>query len=165
MTKIAFIATNEYVPWGGSEVCWAAAAERMARSGAQVRVSVKDWGRPIKQFEYLRSVGCRVVYRSDEYRIPPFIRRQIRKVFPRPSYWEGHIRSVAGDADLVVISQGGNYNAPLWMEAALSCGLRYAVISQAANEWEWPGDDSAERLVRCYSAPAPPSSSPARIWS
>jgi len=39
MPKFLFIATNEWVPWGGSELLWSSAAERLARRGMEVRVS------------------------------------------------------------------------------------------------------------------------------
>ena len=75
MRKIVFIAANEYVPWGGSESLWSAAAERLARRGVQVYVSIKDWGKPVEQVEYLRSVGCKIVHRCS-------VDRLSRKLFP-----------------------------------------------------------------------------------
>jgi hypothetical protein len=64
MKSIVFISANEHVPWGGSEHCWSAAAERFAQRGVQVRVSVMDWGKPVKQVEHLRSIGCRIFLRA-----------------------------------------------------------------------------------------------------
>jgi glycosyltransferase involved in cell wall biosynthesis len=51
---------------------------------------------------------------------------------------------------LIVISQGGNTDGLMWMEAARAQGLKYAVISQSANEQWWPSDNYAERLADCY---------------
>ena len=60
--KIAFIAASEFTPWGGSELCWSAAAERFAQQGVQVHVSAMEWDKPVKQIEHLRLVGCRISY-------------------------------------------------------------------------------------------------------
>jgi glycosyltransferase involved in cell wall biosynthesis len=146
MKKIAFIATNEWVPWGGSEICWSLAAERFARSGVQVCVSVKAWGEPVKQVEHLRSVGCRIYYRPD----PPLPERIRRRVLLRKGYPWHHVRRIGTDADLIVISQGGNMDGLSWMEAARSCGFRYAAIVQSVAEHWWSGDGSANRLAEAY---------------
>ena len=65
-----------------------------------------------------------------------------------------HIHQVAAGADLIVISQGGSHDGLAWMEAARSEGLKYAVISQSANEQWWPIDSVGERVAECYEAAA-----------
>jgi hypothetical protein len=80
MRKIVFIGANEYVPWGGSESLWSAAAERFARRGVQVYVSVKDWGKPVEQVEYLRSVGCKIVHRRSASLVDRLSRKLFRDV-------------------------------------------------------------------------------------
>lgn len=146
MKRIVFIAANETHLWGGSEHCWSAAAERLARNRVQVSVSVKNWTVPAKQVEHLRAAGCRVFLR----RLPSLPERIGRRLFRRTGYEWPHVRRIATGADLVVISQGGNNDGLAWMEAAQSQGFKYAVISQSASEQWWPGDDEAERLGRCY---------------
>src|SRR5690348_10115453 len=100
---------QEGYPWGGSQPLWSSAAEHLAREGNEVGVSAKDWGKPIPQVERLRSAGCKIYHRSDEHRIPPFVRRQIKRLLRPSPYREAHLRALAADADLVVISQGGSY--------------------------------------------------------
>jgi glycosyltransferase involved in cell wall biosynthesis len=148
MRKVAFIAGNEVVPWGGSEACWAAAAERLAKSGVQVSVSVTAWGRPVKQVEQLRSAGCRISERPER----TMAGRIRRRLYAGKGFAWHHLRSASNGAELVVISQGGNTDGLAWMEAARSQGLKYAVISQSANEQWWPDDDAAERLAAAYEA-------------
>jgi glycosyltransferase involved in cell wall biosynthesis len=145
MKKIAFIATNEWVPWGGSEICWSLAAERLVQRGVQVCVSVKAWGEPVKQIEHLRSVGCRIFYRPDP--LPERIRR--RFLLRRGYHWH-HVKRIGTDADLILISQGGNMDGLQWMEAARSCGFRYAAIVQSVAEHWWSGDGTAKRLAEAY---------------
>jgi glycosyltransferase involved in cell wall biosynthesis len=150
MKKYSFIMTQEPYRWGGSEPLWSSAAEYLARGGNEVCVSAKDWGEPLPQLERLRSAGCKVFYRSGEYRIPPFLRRQINRVLPPPPYRERHLRSLAAGSDLVIISQGGSFEGLDWAEAARSQGLKYVVISQAANEQWWAHDQSAEKWAASF---------------
>src|SRR5579875_2505152 len=117
MKKYLFISYEGH-PSGGSEFLWRAAAERLARHGNQVRVSTKDWGTPFPQIESLRSAGCEVLYRPPA--IPPFLRRQMNRVMHQPPYHEAHLRRIAKGVDLVVISQGANFDGQPWMEAALA---------------------------------------------
>lgn len=147
MRKIAFINANEYVPWGGSENCWAAAAERLARRGVQVCVSVLDWGVPVKQIENLRSAGCRILYRPK----PSLLSRARRKFFPGRDYAR-NVREVGAGADLTVVSQGDNLQGLLWMEALRSTAYKYATIVQGASETKWPEDGLIERLAEAYEA-------------
>src|SRR5438552_5933532 len=146
MRKIAFIASNEYVPWGGSEFCWSAAAERLAQRGVQVWASVRDWGKPVPQIEHLRSLGCHIAYR----RAPSFARRLRRKIFPAEYQEIEHLESFAAGADLVVVSQGNNFDGLPWLEASKAKSYKYALIVQSCSEHYWPTDDSAERLADCY---------------
>lgn len=142
MKKIAFIGTNDWVPWGGSELLWAGAAERLARGGVEVRISVKDWGQPVKQIEHLRSVGCRIFPRS----FPPPYHQRIRRKLLNDGFTVQQMREAGAGADLVVISQGGHTDGLIWMEAARCQGFKYAVISQSAFESWWPGDEELDRL-------------------
>jgi glycosyltransferase involved in cell wall biosynthesis len=144
--KILFIAANEGVAWGGSELLWSQAAEKLARRGMEVRVSVKDWGKPVKEVEGLRSAGCRIFYR----RTPSLLHRLGRKILPLPKDANRHLRAVARGVDMVVISQGGNIDGLSWMEEARAAGCRYAVIAECAAESWAPDDDVAERLAESY---------------
>jgi glycosyltransferase involved in cell wall biosynthesis len=60
------------------------------------------------------------------------------------------VRSVGGDADLVVVSQTHNGDGLEWMEAARTVGRKYAAIAQSAVVYWWPDDDHAERLAESY---------------
>ncbi|MGH9727965.1 MAG: glycosyltransferase family 4 protein [Candidatus Acidiferrales bacterium] len=146
MRKIAFIAANEFVPWGGSEYLWAGAAEKLAHRGVEVRVSVKDWGRPVKQVEQLRAAGCRIFKRPTA----SLARRAIRKLPLWREYIRSHVKKVGAGADLVVISQGSQEDGLQWLEAARSLGYKYSLICQGVAEVWWPRDSSIDRLVKTY---------------
>lgn len=146
MRKIAFIASNEYVPWGGSEYLWAGAAEKLAQRGLTVSVSVKDWGKPVKQVEQLRAAGCRIFKRA----VPSVARRAIRKLPPWRDYTRRHIQRVAAGSKLVVVSQGSLSDGFPWLQAAYLLGFPYCLICEGVAEVWWPGDDLAERLAQLY---------------
>lgn len=146
MTKIAFIASNEYVPWGGSEYLWAGAAEELARRGVRVSVSVKDWGKPVKQVEQLRAVGCHIFRRP----VPSLARRAVRKLPPWRDHALRHVRQVGAGADLVVVSQGSMSDGQPWLDAARTLGLPYSLICEGVAEVWWPGDDAIDTLALAY---------------
>jgi glycosyltransferase involved in cell wall biosynthesis len=153
MRKYLFIMAQEGAPWGGSEPLWSSAAEHLARRGNEVRVSAKDWGEPVAQIERLRSAGCQVFYRYDQYRLPSFITRQIQRVFPAPEYKKAHVRSIGDGVDLVVISLGDNWglaDGRAWLEATRFSGHKYVVIAQSAVVYWWPADNDAEKVAECY---------------
>src|SRR6266404_1906501 len=155
MRKYLFIMAQEGHPWGGSEPLWASAAEHLARSGNEVRVSAKDWGKPVPQIERLRLAGCQIFYRYDQYRLPSFVTRQIRRVFPPPEYRNAHVRSAGAGVDLVIVSLGDNWglrDGLAWLEAARLSGYRYVVIAQSAVVYWWPEDNDAEKVAACYES-------------
>lgn len=143
--RFAFIAANEYVTWGGSENLWAAAAERLARGGASVTVSVKNWDQRVREVEQLRAAGCRIFLRPKR----TLLRRIRRNITGRADAWR-EVRSLGPDADLLIISQGGTTDGLDWMEAAKAQGFPYVVISQAASEQWWPTDEVLGRLAAAY---------------
>jgi glycosyltransferase involved in cell wall biosynthesis len=147
MSKYLFVAANDYPHWGGSEILWSQAAEKLARRGNEVRVSVPEFTRTIPQLEGLRSSGCRMFYRRG---FPPFLYRWGRRVSLLPDYKQFHLRSAAYGADLVVISQGGNTDGIDWMEEARTGDFKYAIIAQGALPFWWPDDDFSDRLAKVY---------------
>jgi glycosyltransferase involved in cell wall biosynthesis len=146
MRKCLFIAANEWPNWGGSELLWTQAAEKMARRGAKVFVSVPDFGKPLNQVERLRAAGCHVFARAR----PALPFRLATRIFRFPDQIRKQVRTMAGDADLVVISQGAHTDGLPWMEEATAARHKYVVIAQGAPEHGWPDDDVAERLARAY---------------
>jgi glycosyltransferase involved in cell wall biosynthesis len=148
MKKYLFIMAQVGYPWGGSELLWSSAAEHLVRSGNEVRISVRDWGSPVPEIERLRAAGCQILYRS--YRLPSFFIRQFYRVFSRTEYGTAHLRRAADEVDLVVISQGANFDGLDWMEKARDEGYKYAAIAQSAVIYWWPNDDNGERLKKAY---------------
>jgi len=122
------------------------AAGRMASSGIRVLVSAKKWRSPVPQVEALRKLGCEIRLRP----APSIPRRVARRLFSNLAPEAKYLRQVAKNADLIVISQGGNTDGLLWMEACHRANLAYVVIAQAASEQWWPHDEVTERLAKAY---------------
>jgi glycosyltransferase involved in cell wall biosynthesis len=148
MKKYLFIMAQVGHPWGGSEALWSSAAEHLVRSGNEVRISVRDWGRPVPEIERLRAAGCQIFHR--DYRLPSFISRQFRRVFRPPAWHLSEVVKAGTGVDLAVISQGASMDGLEWMEAAGSAGIRYIPIAQSAVVYWWPDDDTAARLKKAY---------------
>lgn len=142
--RFGIISTNE-LGWGGSEMCWAAAAEKLVRRGANVSISVKDWGQPVKELERLGRAGCRIFLRP-EPTLPGRIRRLVTR---RPPQWSC-VRPVASGADLLIVSQGGTHDGLWWSETVHSFDIPYVVIVQSASDQWWPTDDARDRLAPYY---------------
>jgi len=148
MRRYLFVKAQEGHPWGGSEPLWANAAEYLVRHGNEVRVSAEEWKEPVPQIERLRSAGCQIHYHT--YRQPSFIKRQFQKILRPPDFWLEHLRTVGSGVDLVVISQGANFDGLNWMELARGLGLKYVAIAQSAVVYWWPEDSVAKRLAESY---------------
>jgi glycosyltransferase involved in cell wall biosynthesis len=146
MKRIAFISANDHVPWGGSEYCWAAAAEKLVQRGAAVSVSVTDFGAPVKQVERLRSLGCKIFSRGK----PGLLQRVKRRFFAGREYVWTQVKQVGAGAELVVITVGGTLTGLPLMEAVRSCGFPYAIVVQSGSELWWPSDSYGERLAAAY---------------
>ena len=134
--------------WGGSELLWVSTAQRLRSEGNEVRVSVEESNKEISHIEQLRLAGCPIFYRRH---FPPFLYRVGRRLrLPVPDYNHAQVRRAAAGVDLVVISQGANYEGVFWMEEARAAGRKYVVIAQSAPPQWWPHDDDADRLSECY---------------
>jgi glycosyltransferase involved in cell wall biosynthesis len=145
MQKYLFIATNEW-EWGGSEILWSESAERLARSGAEVRVSIPSFGKPLEPVKRVAAAGAKIFFRE------PFsmIARMARKVLPLRGYQDAHVRSVGEGIDLVVINQSSFRESLPWIETVRSSGLKYVIVVQGASETFWPADHNAARLAVCF---------------
>lgn len=149
MTKrIAFIAVNDSVPWGGSEELWYEAALRMVNAKYCVGASVNGWQPAVPQIEKLASAGCLIDYRW--YNKKPWHRLRFKFRRQETYYcWLDRFKP-----DLAVISQSTNIDGIGWMEACSARGIPFVPIAHAAAPNYWPSDELSERLAVAYQQAA-----------
>ncbi|OUL31379.1 glycosyltransferase family 4 protein [Nostoc sp. 106C] len=145
MKKIAFVSTNDITPWAGSEELWSQTAIRMASQDFVIAVNIKGWNTPSKKIQEFEEANCIVVQRLDYN--SNFIYKLAFKTFKHELFfkWLDKFKP-----DLVVISQGCNYEDKGWMKACLKRKVPYAVIVNAAGDNYWPSDDLAAKTSEVY---------------
>jgi len=150
LPRFVFISSCTH-PWGGSEELWAGAAARLAEGGHSVTIfkTCVDPNHP--RIRGLLSLGCRVrdlhqVCLPHSIRLPrPIVRltgsgpaqRAIRPLV------RNHLTSLK--PDLVVVSQGANFDGIAYGDLCRSTGYPYVMISQKATDSLWPSDK--DRIV------------------
>lgn len=75
--RVAFLTTMAGVPWGGSELLWAQAAERALERGHEVGIVVFDWSRNVPAVERLARRGAILLARP-RHRSPGLLARGAR---------------------------------------------------------------------------------------
>lgn len=129
--------------WGGSEELWGGAAVNLAREGHQISVFKTYIDKEHHRIKLLESVGCKV-YDLINFRFPlPF--RLANRFLPYPYYYPEHksrsillIRQLkVFQPDLVVISQGENFDGMWYAEMIRKKGFPYVLISQKAVDFQW----------------------------
>jgi glycosyltransferase involved in cell wall biosynthesis len=143
VSRILFLAANEWEPWGGSEELWSRAAKVLRQRGERVSISAKWFGSEVPGVAQLAAEGCSIRYRR-YLRGSPYLYLAAQRVL-RPF----RLDDLSGH-DLVVISQGMNADGLRWMRACQRRKLRYVVIAQSAAESWWPYDQQAEQLGEAY---------------
>jgi glycosyltransferase involved in cell wall biosynthesis len=152
MSKVLFIATNEW-DWGGSEILWSQTAERLARAGDSVVVSIQGLGKPREPLDRIKAAGGDVHFRANKRSLPAAL---IGKIIRPPSLVEEHVRKLAKGVDLAVVCYSSFLEVLPWLDAVRSLGLKYTIIVQGANTSFWPDDSVAERLAAGFEGAVRP---------
>ena len=150
-------------PWGGSEELWAGAAALLARSGHSVTIFKTGVDPGHARISGLLALGCHICD-LHQLCLPCWIR------LPRPLVWltgkaaaQRAIRPLVRtqlmqlNPDLVVVSQGANFDGVAYGDLCRSSGRPYVVISQKATDYRWPSDkerivmrSALQAALRCY---------------
>ncbi|HEX8131729.1 MAG TPA: glycosyltransferase family 4 protein [Pyrinomonadaceae bacterium] len=135
--------------WGGSEELWSGAASILAERGHRVSAfkTVVDETHP--RIQHLKSLSCTV----RDLRVPPLPRRMVTL----SHFLSLALHLKARRPNLVVISQGDNYDGLHFGYLCRKLKLPYTLISQKATDHFWPPDQSRqyrretyEAAVRCF---------------
>lgn len=136
-------------PWGGSEELWSGAARILAEHGHQVSAFKTAMDQTHPRVHQLKTLSCTV--------------RNLRRVpAPQSLITRFHLLSLAVHLiirrpDLVIISQGDNYDGLHFGYLCRKLRIPYALVSQKAADHFWPPDKSRqyrrkvfEGAVKCF---------------
>ncbi|MDX1932126.1 MAG: glycosyltransferase family 4 protein [Capsulimonadales bacterium] len=143
-------------PWGGSEELWGQTALRLVGQGHRVhavKTNVETEHRRIRQ---MTDAGITF---EDHWNLPMAVGLKVaRRLLPRR--WNRRFDNRAYQhlcdtmrqlqPDLVVISQGENFDGLEFSGACSQMNMPYVVISQKASDWNWPVDEIRRYVRRTY---------------
>ena len=162
MSRFVFFSSCSH-PWGGSEELWAGAAALLAEGGHSVTIfkTCVDPNHP--RIRRLLALGCRIrdlhqVCLPSSIRLPRTLvrltgrgpaQRAIRPLV------RTHLTNL--NPDLVVVSQGANFDGIAYSDLCRTSGRPYVVLSQKAVDYLWPSDKDRvvmrsvyQAALRCY---------------
>lgn len=152
--RFMFVSSNGTL-WGGSEELWSAAAAVLAEQGHQVSVLKPNIDETQPRVRRLRELSCRI---SDLARIA-FLPRAFYAIACRLSsvlIAAYRVAAVGGAVafskpDLIVVSQGGNFDGMLLANICRRMKKPYVLIAQKAADLYWPTDDRLARTRSVYT--------------
>jgi len=136
-------------PWGGSEELWSGAAQVLSANGHRLSIFKTSLDQTHPRIQQLKSLSCTV--------------RNLRRLpAPQPLITRSHLLSLAVHLtvrrpDLVLISQGDNYDGLHFGYLCRKLRIPYALVSHKAADHFWPPDKSRRYrrevfagAVRCF---------------
>ena len=136
-------------PWGGSEELWSGAAQVLSANGHRLSIFKTSLDQTHPRIQQLKSLSCTV--------------RNLRRLpLPQPLVTRCHLLSLAVHLtvrrpDLVIISQGDNYDGLHFGYLCRKLRIPYALVSHKAADHFWPPDKSRRYrrevfagAVRCF---------------
>ncbi len=150
MSRFVFFSSCTH-PWGGSEELWAGAAALLAEGGHSVTIfkTCVDPNHP--RIRRLLALGCRIrdlhqVCLPSSIRLPkPLVRLTGRGPAQRAIRPLVRTQLAQLNPDLVVVSQGANFDGTIYGDLCRSTARPYVIISQKATDYLWPSDK--DRIV------------------
>jgi len=162
LSRFVFFSSCSH-PWGGSEELWAGAAALLAEGGHSVTIfkTCVDPNHP--RIRRLLDLGCHV---RDLHQVclPHWIRlpRSLVRLTGRGPAQRAirplvrtHLTNL--NPDLVVVSQGANFDGLAYSDLCRVSGRPYVIISQKATDYLWPSDkdrivmrSAFQAALRCY---------------
>ena len=148
-----FISSNH--SWGGSEELWSAAAAVLAERGHRIRVLKSTLEPSEPRVQKLQSLGCELKDLAGIPCLPNSVFARLKKVARPLTYVVEAVRLLLAlwlsqRPDLVVLSQGGNFDGWLQGMVCRRQQLTYALVIQKATDLYWPSDSQRMSLQRMY---------------
>ena len=162
MARFVFFSSCSH-PWGGSEELWAGAAALLAEGGHSVTIfkTCVDPNHP--RIRRLLALGCHILDLHQVclpywIRLPrPLVRLTGRGPAQRAirPLVRTHLTNL--NPDLIVVSQGANFDGLAYSDLCRISGRPYVIISQKATDYLWPLDKDRSVMrfafraaLRCY---------------
>ncbi len=141
---ILFISTNDWVPWGGSEVLWSQSALLLKKLHPEKHIAacVKEWNPVPRHIDELSRAGVEIIYKKNR-RLPAYQRYANRllptaKQFRHSQFYQELINR---RPQLVIFSLGDHNEAFDLIEEFRKAGIRYALNIQLAKDAQIASDD------------------------
>ncbi len=155
--RFLFVSSNG-TPWGGSEELWAAGAVSVAEAGHRVALYKANLDQSQPSIRRLRELGARV----RDFSYVPLVPRRHYNLFQSFFYplavLHRALRLAAAlfvsRPDLVVLSQGGNFDGLVLAMVCRRMKRRFVLISQKAADLYWPPDLRRDRVRTVYTEAA-----------
>ena len=152
--RFLFISSNG-TPWGGSEELWGAAAVALAEQGHAITVLKPKIDMEHPRVRRMRELGARV---RDFTRVPlipsrlyQFVATTSHAVVVAHRLAELARTLTFSKYDLIVISQGGNFDGLPLANVCRRMKRPYVLIAQKAGDMYWPTDDRLDRMRAVYT--------------
>jgi len=162
LSRFVFFSSCSH-PWGGSEELWAGAAALLAEGGHSVTIfkTCVDPNHP--RIRRLLALGCHIrdlhqVCLPSSIRLPRLVVRLTgrgpvqRAIRPLVRAYLTNL-----NPDLVVVSQGANFDGIIYGDLCRISGRPHVMISQKAVDYLWPSDkdrivmrSAFQAALRCY---------------
>lgn len=151
---IAFVSCNE-THWGGSEELWGAAAAELARRGHRISIAKPNLPKGEPAIRLLHDVKCKL-HDLAKFPLLPKVLYGVFSLISRAAglSWQLARLDLAlrfSRPQLVVLSQGGNWDGFLYAGVLRRLGIPYVLICQKATELYWPSDWMRERCKAMYA--------------
>lgn len=155
--NIAFITTNDWVPFGGSEVLWYKAALRMLGDGFKVGVGIKNWPEMPFHIAELKQNGADLLFKSTYFENPSKVKRVFNRFVPAKLQYKGKLHEQyeildSYRPDYVVLSLG-HQNEPFeWARECKKRNIPYSLIIQLVMDAHVGSDGEMFDIIsECYT--------------
>lgn len=150
---ILFISTNDWIPWGGSEVLWSQAALMISRSqGMRVGVNVQKWRPQPAHIRELELAGAKIIYKNRKLSFPKKILNRIAPALFKFSSRKNAKLFNPSNWNLVVFSLGNHNSSSELIEECRKSQIPYVLIVQLVQSASVPHDRMlAEQIKRNYT--------------
>lgn len=152
--RFLIISSNSTL-WGGSEELWASTGVALAEAGHHVSVLKLNVDRAQPAIQKLQALGARIYDHADVAPVPAWLYGLIARVctplvaIHRRMKTSRVLKTMR--PDLVVISQGGNFDGVPTAELCRRIKQPFVLIAQKAGEIYWPDDYYVEPARAVYT--------------